>query len=302
MKPADAQARQPAPLALDHPSVASLRPATLARVQACVSGDLEPVKPRDSATVVLVREAGHTLQAFLQRRVPSMSFAPGMHVFPGGGVDPKDHDVISWAGPHPSVWAKRLDCTEVRAKAIVVAAVRETFEECGVLLASRSSDGPAVRADGEDWKLDRIALSDRSISIAELLRRRALKLRSDLLHPWSNWVTPEWSPARYDTVFLVARLPDGQYPSQLGGESDQGSWLTPAQAVRGYSEQSLSMMLPTVSTMRELSRHDSIAAILSIARDIRPLMVRPLIRAGQLQLVIDGPRGPVTKDVYLSKL
>ena len=111
-----------------------------------------------------------------------MAFAAGMCVFPGGGVDPRDFDhAVAWAGPAPAEWASRLGVDEATARALVCAAVRETFEESGVLLAGTSPTSVVEDTTGDDWESDRVALETRELSFTEFLDRRGLVLRTDLL-------------------------------------------------------------------------------------------------------------------------
>ena len=115
--------------------------ALVEQARAFSAGTAQPAEPRDAATVVLLREAQGAPELYLLRRQTSMAFAAGMCVFPGGGVDERDFDVsIAWAGPSPAQWAQLLGVDEARARALVCAAVRETFEESGVLLAGSSPD------------------------------------------------------------------------------------------------------------------------------------------------------------------
>ena len=140
-----------------------------------------------------------------------MDFAGGMCVFPGGGVDPRDFDAtVAWAGPTPADWADRLGADEDVARALVCAAVRETFEESGVLLAGDSADTVVADTTGDDWEADRVALESRELSMTDFLTRRGLVLRTDLLGTWSGWLTPVFEPKRYRTWFFVALLPEGQ--------------------------------------------------------------------------------------------
>src|SRR5581483_11814380 len=144
-------------------------------------------------------------EVYLQRRVASMNFAASMYVFPGGGVDPRDTAVQpAWAGPSPADWAERLRRDEATARAIVCAAVREVFEESGVLLAGPGPDTVVGDVSGAAWEAARVALLAREVGFAELLAREGLVLRSDLLVPWSRWITPVFEPRRFDTYFFLA--------------------------------------------------------------------------------------------------
>src|SRR3954462_894312 len=167
-----------------------------------------PVEPRLASTVVLLREP---FEAYLIRRVPTMAFAASMYVFPGGGVDPRDASVLpGWAGPSPADWAARLRLEESVARSVVCAAVREVFEESGVLLAGADTDTVVGDVSGPDWERARLALIARELGFAEFLTGNGLVLRSDLLVPWSRWITPEFEPRRFDTYFFFALLPPGQ--------------------------------------------------------------------------------------------
>src|SRR5262249_56575259 len=114
------------------------------------------------------------------------------------------------------------------ARALVCAAVRETFEESGVLLAGPSPDSVVADTTGEDWEADRQALLDRSLSLAEMLGRRDLIVRSDLLRPWSPWITPAVQPRRFDARFFAAALPEGQRTRDVGGGAAAVHQVRPA--------------------------------------------------------------------------
>jgi 8-oxo-dGTP pyrophosphatase MutT (NUDIX family) len=253
---------------------------------------------RDAATVVLLRDRPVTdshepttgTEVYLLRRAPSMAFAAGMHVFPGGSVDPRDSEVghlvpgHGWAGPPPADWAGALRCDERLARALVLAAVRETFEESGVLLAG--ADGASVVADttGADLEADRLALLDRSASMAEVLERRGLVLRSDLLRPWAHWVTPEFEPRRFDARFFVAAVPPGQRPRDVSGEADSTVWLPVRDAVARHDRGELDMLPPTIVALRELAVFDTVAEVLAAPREVRRVMPRLVDDAGTLRL------------------
>jgi 8-oxo-dGTP pyrophosphatase MutT (NUDIX family) len=198
--------------------------ALVEQARAYAVGEKTPAEPRNAATVVLLRE-GTTggsggPEVYLLRRQTSMAFAAGMCVFPGGGVDPRDFDhAVAWAGPSPAAWATRLGTDEATARALVCAAVRETFEESGVLLAGPSATSVVTDTTAEDWEADRVALESRELSFTDFLDRRGLVVRSDLLGAWSGWLTPVFEPRRYRTWFFVAALPGGQRTRDESSES-----------------------------------------------------------------------------------
>src|SRR4051794_22375894 len=221
--------------------------------------------PRQAATVLLLRDGVPGLEVYLLRRTKGMPFAGGMTAYPGGGVDPRDGDTdVAWAGPSPDRWAAAFGCDERIARELVCAAVRETFEEAGVLLAG-SADGSDVVPDvsGDDWEERRQALLPRELSLAELLAGRGLALRSDLLRPFAHWIPPPVEPRRYDTKFFAAALPVGQEARHVSGEADEADWLTPSAALTEVAAGVRPMMPPTIHTLGQVDRFADVAAALA---------------------------------------
>jgi 8-oxo-dGTP pyrophosphatase MutT (NUDIX family) len=263
-------------------------------------GDPAPTRP--AATVVLLRPEGQAFQLYVLKRAATMVFG-GLYAFPGGGVDPSDRPETVRTD-----WAERLGVPGEQARAIVGAAARELFEEAGVLLAGpvdeldrTVSDGsmsgvvtPGIEPPGgeaaggddrvvgdvsaEDWEADRAALAARKLTMTELLARRGLRLRDDLLLPWARWITPEFEPKRFDTWFFVALLPEGQTARDVSGESESATWISP-EAANG-----LAMLPPTRSTVNSLLPYGQIAEVIAAAsrrNAASPVMPR-------VQLLPDG--------------
>jgi 8-oxo-dGTP pyrophosphatase MutT (NUDIX family) len=247
-----------------------------AHVRALASGEAKAAEPRHASTVVLLRDRPDGMQSYLLRRTRTMAFAAGMYVFPGGSVDPRDETLSdqAWAGPPPAAWARLLSADEALTKALVCAAVRETFEESGVLLAGSGPDDVVADTTGDDWEVDRAALVDRSLSFAAMLDRRGLVLRADLLRPWAHWITPEVEPKRFDTRFFVAALPTGQRTRDVGGEADRVAWVRPADALAAAESGEMGMLPPTAFTLSELSAYDDVAGVLAAGtdRDVKPVL------------------------------
>jgi len=226
-------------------------------------------EPRQAATVLLLRDGVPGLEVYLLRRTKGMPFAGGMTAYPGGGVDERDGDTeIAWAGPSPESWAAAFGCDERMARELVCAAVRETFEEAGVLLAGSAdghggSDAVVPDVSGDDWEEQRQALLTRELSLAELLAGRGLALRSDLLRPFAHWITPPVEPRRYDTKFFAAALPVGQEARHVSGEADEAEWLTPSGALKEVSAGVRPMMPPTIHTLGQLDRFSDVASALA---------------------------------------
>ena len=229
------------------------------------------VTPRPAATVVLVRP-GDPFEVYVLRRASTMVFG-GLHAFPGGGVDPSDRPETVRTD-----WSARLGVLGEQARAIVGAAARELFEETGVLLA-----GPAHRPDRSvgdvstpDWEADRLAVATRERTMSDLLARRGLRLRDDLLLPWARWITPEFEPRRFDTWFFVALLPAGQTARDISGEAEGTAWISPARA------DGLAMLPPTRSMFNDLSAYAGIEGVVAAAADrnaAAPVMPRAELTA-----------------------
>jgi 8-oxo-dGTP pyrophosphatase MutT (NUDIX family) len=248
----------------------------VAQARAYADGTRQPVEPKDAATVVLLRPGADGPEVYLLRRHTSMAFAGGMSVFPGGGVDPRDFDhTVGWAGPPPTDWAARLGVDEAMARALVCAAVRETFEESGVLLAGPSADEVVADTTGDDWEADRVALESRAMSLTSFLESRGLVLRTDLLGVWSGWLTPVFEPRRYRTWFFVAELPLGQRTRDVSSESDVVAWRSAGAACDLVDAGELMMLPPTYLTCLEVSEHATPGDVVAAARDREVTMFTP---------------------------
>jgi 8-oxo-dGTP pyrophosphatase MutT (NUDIX family) len=241
------------------------------------------VSPKDgvvvalpAATVVVLRDGTSGVEAYLQRRPPTMGFAGGLWVFPGGRVEEGDRDPgidARWAGPPPSSWARRLDVGVADARGLVVAACREAFEEAGLLLA----DGPAERAAAAAARRDLLA-GERGF--ADVLAGLGVRLDTARLRYWAWWVTPEGEPRRYDTRFFVADLPDEMVVSAHGlAEVERERWLPPREAV---ADRSMLMLPPTHYTLRDLAGFGTAREALSAAGDRRVERIMPRLEGGVL--------------------
>lgn len=295
------------------------------RIRAHSRGELTPVTPRLAATVMLLRDADPSdadptdadavdtdagpadarpgpagsvanesggPYVYLLRRRTTMAFAAGAYAYPGGSVDARDEAEVRWAGPSRAQWAERLGVGPTQAQAIVCAAVRETFEEAGVLLAGTDPDSVVEDVTGAEWEADRRALVARDLSFADFLDHRQLVLRSDLLGAWTRWITPEFEARRYDTWFFVAALPAGQRTRNASTEADRTVWTRPADAAAGYDRAEMLMMPPTISTLRELSastRRTATDVLASAAhRDLAPILAEARLEGDEIVLSWPG--------------
>ncbi|GAA1238346.1 NUDIX domain-containing protein [Prauserella halophila] len=240
---------------------------------------------REAATVMLLRDAPGGIEVFLQRRVTAMKFAAGMTVFPGGGVDERDAEAsIAWAGPAAAQWAEWFGCDERLARALVCAAVRETFEESGVLLAGPGPDSTV--GDTSGYADARAALVARQLSLAAFLADTGLTLRADLLRPWANWVTPEQERRRYDTKFFVAALPAGQDADGETTEASESGWRTPSDALAAGEAGRSMLMPPTWVMLSDLAECGDVAEVLATDRTPVP-KVMPTLRADGESVLVE---------------
>jgi 8-oxo-dGTP pyrophosphatase MutT (NUDIX family) len=230
---------------------------------------MSEVPVRDAATVVLLRDGvdGAGLEAWLLTRVTQMAFAAGMTVFPGGRVDPADAD-LPFAGTASADTAARFGCDEALARALLGAAVRETFEETGVLLTVPGADLAELRDDVEAGRL----------AFGDLLREHGLNIDADGLRPWARWVTPAGESRRYDTRFFVGALPAGTQAMDVTSESSEAVWTGVGAALEQAQRGERRLLPPTLSTLASLVPFPTVAEVMAAAegRSLEP--VRPHIR------------------------
>lgn len=245
--------------------------------------------PRASATVMLLRErqGGPGVEVFVLRRAAGMAFAAGMLAFPGGGVDGRDADPgVPWAGPTPAEWAQRLQVDEGAARELVIAAAREVFEECGVLLAGPGEDEVVADLTDASWARERERLLDRTQSFGELLTRLGLVLRTDLLSLRGHWTTPECEPRRYDTRFFAARMPTGQIADDASSEAEVAGWRAPEEILAARDAGRDVLLPPTQVMVEELARVDD---------DLDRWLRRPVEVARVLPLPVETGDGLVMR-------
>ena len=261
--------------------------------------DFQPVEPRFAATVMLVRNScpgqtkyriedgvypedfptGQELEVFMLRRVKTMDFVPDAVVFPGGRVDDKDAERgLKWAGPTPAQWAAYMNVDEETARKVVVAAAREVFEECGVLLAGYENGELLTDLSDPSWAEDRRALESHQLALSEMLMRRNLVLRTDLLGLISNFLTPEFEHKRYDTFFFSALMPEGQVADDNTSEAQIAGWVTPAYAMREGDANRWLVLPPTVYNLTTVAQAKDAEDFVSTRRTLHKIMSKPYYR------------------------
>ncbi|WP_163572095.1 NUDIX hydrolase [Fodinicola feengrottensis] len=191
----------------------------------------------------------------------------GMTVFPGGTVDPADVAAVDvpWSGPEPARWTRPLSAELPLARGLICAAVRETFEESGVLLAGPDDHTVVTDTGTARWRAVARSLEAHETSLTDVLAAHGLRLRADLLRPWSHWLTPEVEIRRFDTRFLLAALPPGQQTGPVAAEASDVAWVRPAQAIAELDAGERVMVPPTALTLLDLTEFDTVGQALAAA-------------------------------------
>ena len=216
-----------------------------------------PATPKSAATLLLLRDGPQGLQVLMTRRSAQASFAPGAYVFPGGGLDPADALAQEVCQRRPG----QDDALAARC----VAAIRESFEELGILLAHRP-DGRM--ADARD-----VAQLDRKAPLIEQCRSSGHRLAVDHVFYLAHWITDRDLPRRFDVPFLVARMPQGQTPVADESEQFEPVWVNPAEALQRHEAGQFFMIFPTIRTLERLKAHDSVESVLSACAQDQPWFV-----------------------------
>jgi len=242
----------------------------------------KPVVPMPSATVTIVRDAPGGIEVLMMRRNLKSGFVPGMHVFPGGGIDEtdlcfKNNNLCKCFDDTAASGTLGLACDGL---AYWVAAIREAFEESGLLLArdtrgetlSLRDAGVAQRFAGH-----RRRLNAGQLAFPDLLQAEGLQLAADQLTYFAHWITPVGLPRRYDTRFFMAEAPDGQEPLQDEQETIAAAWVRPGEALTRHRSGDFEMRTPTVRTLEDFADYDSVASLrrgLAARRDVRVQLPR----------------------------
>lgn len=235
--------------------------------------------PQVAATVILLRDGGEgPFEVFLLQRDRNQSFMGGAYVFPGGRMDEADAEPgpAACRGGFCAAEARRLlqepDLPEATALGLFLTAVRETFEEAGILLAVRAAGEPIDLLDpgaAERFAAYRLELHAGKLPLADLARRENLTYAADLLIPYSHWITPATEPRRFDTRFFLARLPEKQVAVHDRRELTASCWMTTATALADHAAGRIVLMPPTLKTIEELHAFSDVASLFAAARSKR---------------------------------
>jgi 8-oxo-dGTP pyrophosphatase MutT (NUDIX family) len=244
---------------------------------------------RPASTVVLLRQA-HPFDVFLVRRSDSIAFMGGAHVFPGGRVDAADHieDIDALSEGMTAAIGRMSDVSAGVAVAHHVAALRELFEEAGVLLAGPLTATPPARL--AEYRRDLLA---GTTAFPDIIRRERLRLALDELAYFAHWVTPEIETRRFDTRFFIARAPAGQTPVHDDGETRHSEWLAPLAAIECSRDGRISLPPPTWTTLSMLAKFDSLDAVFDWARRKAIPRVQPRFEKRGDQTLLFYPGDPM---------
>lgn len=245
-----------------------------------IAPDAEPARPRDAATIVLARPTDDDFEVLLLKRPSTSRFAAGAFVFPGGRIDPADAD---------SAMEARLPRSGRGAEpAAVLAALRELFEETGLLLA----DADPRSTDRATW---RRRLLDGELSLGQIAVVEDVAFTATRLCYFARWITPARFSRRYDTRFFLAELPSRHrgFTPDLTEEIADYLWVTPEEAVQRFRRGLLPMLFPTRVTLQALAEFGTVAEVFDVFdhRDIEPLTPRLLIRGNSIRPVLPGEPG-----------
>jgi len=241
--------------------------------------------PRNAATVILLRDRTEgPYELFLMQRHRNQAFMGGAYVFPGGRLDESDADpgLAAYLGGFCASEARRLlqepDLPEETALGLFLTAIRETFEEAGVLLA-RCSSGQLVdmTAPGAALRFAayRLELHEGRFTLADLARQEGILYAPDLLIPYSHWITPEMEPRRFDTRFFLARFPEKQAAIHDRMELTESCWMTTGSALADHEAGRIVLMPPTLKTIEELHAFTRVEPLFAAVRSQRIYTILP---------------------------
>ena len=270
---------------------------------AATTGDppMTEVELRDAATVLILRDGepdadGDTLEVFMLRRNLNSDFVGGAYVFPGGAVDPEDRfdDLEPICEGRTDVDASTRLGVERGGLAFWVAAIRESFEEAGVLLAYHA-DGEVIRLDdpatAERFTTHRTAVDTKARRLVEVCEDEHLRLAVDSIWYFGHWITPVGAPRRYDTRFFVTGAPAAQTPLHDDHEVIANLWIRPKDALAQHGDGDFEMLPPTIASLRAVARFPTAVEALAAATeivDVPTVLPRIIVDEGGVRIVLPG--------------
>ncbi len=249
--------------------------------------DITPTTPIDSATVIFIRDCNESqYEIYLMRRSDDLDFMGGAHVFPGGALEDEDCDpelpacTVGFERLFEKLKSHETGESNEKISGLIFAAIRETFEESGILIAYDENNkivnfenmGPEYKKRFVDY---RSQIYNKSITLTDIARKENIKYALDYLSPFSHWITPETAKGRrYSARFFIVIIPPGQIPVHDNIEMTESSWITPNEALERFRQGKISLMPPTFRTVEELNGFKSAEGLLSSvpSRIIYPIL------------------------------
>ena len=236
----------------------------------------EFVAPRPASTILLLRDskAMNEIEVFMMVRHYEIDFNSGALVFPGGSVEKNDSEIIARPGLYSG--GEGLDASALSFR---IAAIRETFEESGILLARPKGSSTLVdaRRAGEIEATHRVALNERKTTFLEVLAKNDLRLALDELMPYAHWITPEGMPKRFDTWFFLAAAPPDQLGAHDGRESTDSIWVSPREALEGGDNGRFKLPFPTTRNLIKLGKQAGVKAAIEDSKGKNIVTVMPVM-------------------------
>jgi 8-oxo-dGTP pyrophosphatase MutT (NUDIX family) len=240
-----------------------------------LNSEIITTPPLDSASLILLRDSDQGMQVLLLKRHQASNVLGGAYVFPGGKLDLADQhpDLLAHLSQPPAKLKQRLaepDLSAERAAGLFVAAIREAFEECRILLSQNGLDKPDLQALQD-------ALAG-GLNWSQAFRQLSLKLSTDNLIPWSRWITPRQASVtnkRFDTRFFIARVPEDQTAEHDNHEATETLWITPREALIRYWDDQMTLAPPQIMGLVHLARHPNTQSALAEAESRQPPVIEP---------------------------
>lgn len=234
------------------------------------NNEASSIPPRPAATVLILRDGRNGIEIFMVVRHHDIDFASGALVFPGGKVDPEDSSP-EWDDCVRGAPAGGLD------RAFAIAALRETFEEAGILIARPRGSEALIDASAAHRLVAAHRAAGDGTRFVDLIRGEKLELAMDLMVRFAHWITPPGLPKRFDTHFFLVAAPVEQAGAHDGGESVEGFWVRPADALREAAEGKRSLVPATRLNLEKLSRSATVAQAVAGARASAIVTVMPKV-------------------------
>ncbi len=241
-----------------------------------LNSEIPSAPPRDAATVVILRDSAHGPEVFLVKRHGLSDVLGGAYVFPGGKMDAADsapghHAYLDQSPQQLHAALGEPDTAPAIACGLFIAALRETYEEAGVLFAQNAHNGPPAAAPAS-------AATATGSDFHQRLKSGRLRLQTLAVHPWSRWITPRMPSVtnkRFDTRFFISVMPAGQHAAHDDFEATESAWLRPRQALEQYWEREIELAPPQIMSLAHLSRYQTAAQALQAARASVPPVIMP---------------------------